>query len=434
MTPAKRLLEQKSPTLPTVVGPQADGAQKWTVMVFMGADTIDGNEPLDDAAEADLDEIRSIVTKRTKNGEDKNGIINVFVQVHHSRNGTQRYRFGFDEKGNPTETREDIDPKERGKALTDFIEWSITESGHQRPDYSMLVLWGHAYDFAFARSRTREGVVDAIDFIELSSLLEHLQERIKDWFKITYGDDSSVRPKLDIIGFDACDIATVEMACELEPFADYLLGSEIGIPIPGWPYDRILDRLRNPKDKVMTASEFGSYVVRRFCESYPASSPVSLTFLDLEKAPQLRSYADTLALALSLAIRDSGNRSLIMELFIRSRTGEDRPYVDVADLCLNLVLESQDSLIAGAAKSLGDLLLAPKPQLVGLSGQGTGRPFIVDHGRNAGELARLNGISLYAPHVAPANDFDAVRTLYNGFVFSRKTVWSGLVHALAEQT
>ena len=88
----------------------------------------------------------------------------------------------------------------------------------------------------------------------------------------------------------------------------------------------------------MTASEFGSYVVRRFCESYPASSPVSLTFLDLEKTPELRSYADTLALALSLAIRDSGNRSLIMELFIRSRTGEDRPYVDVADLCLNLVL------------------------------------------------------------------------------------------------
>ena len=31
-------------------------------MVFMGADTIEGNEPLDDAAEADLDEIRSLTT------------------------------------------------------------------------------------------------------------------------------------------------------------------------------------------------------------------------------------------------------------------------------------------------------------------------------------------------------------------------------------
>ena len=43
----------------------------------------------------------------------------------------------------------------------------------------MLVLWGHAYDFAFARSRTREGVVDAIDFVELSGLLQRLQDRLK---------------------------------------------------------------------------------------------------------------------------------------------------------------------------------------------------------------------------------------------------------------
>ncbi len=56
----------------------------------------------------------------------------------------------------------------------------------------------------------------------------------------------------------------------------------------------------------------------------------------------------------------------------------------------------------------------------------------MDHGRNAGELARLNGISLYAPHVAFGNDVDAVRSLYDKFVFAQETVWSGLVHALAK--
>ena len=77
-------------------------------------------------------------------------------------------------------------------------------------------------------------------------------------------------PTLDILGFDACDLSTVEMACQLQPFANYLLGSQIGIPIPGWPYDRILDRLQNPMGS-MRPSEFGSYIVRRFCESYAAS-------------------------------------------------------------------------------------------------------------------------------------------------------------------
>jgi hypothetical protein len=45
--------------------------------------------------------------------------------------------------------------------------------------------------------------------------------------------------------------------------------------------------------------------------------------------------------------------------------------------------------------------------VVGCSETGDGRPLIVEHGRNAGRLARLNGISLYAPHVAPDNDVDA---------------------------
>ena len=121
-----------------------------------------------------------------------------------------------------------------------------------------------------------------------------------------------------------------------------------------------------------------------------------------------------------------------MELFTQSQTGEDKPFVDVVDFCLNLVRYSGDPLVAEAARALGDVLLSPRPPIVGKRSAGTGLPFIVDHGRNAGELARLNGISLYAPHVAVGNDFDAVRCLYDRFVFAQETVWSGLVHALAK--
>ena len=98
------------------------------------------------------------------------------------------------------------------------------------------MLWGHAYDFAIGRATTHDGTIDALDFAELSRVLERLQAQ--------FGAPGSA--KLDILGFDACDLSTVEMACQLQPFASYLLGSQIGIPIPGWPYDRILDRLRTP--------------------------------------------------------------------------------------------------------------------------------------------------------------------------------------------
>ena len=182
----------------------------------------------------------------------------------------------------------------------------------------------------------------------------------------------------------------------------------------------------------MAPAEFGSWVVRRFCEAYPPASPVSLSFLDLGQAEDLRVRAEFLALALSIAIGTPDGREQITTLFQRSQTAEDRPYVDVADLCLSLTREIDDPLVVEAARALGDLLLKPRPPLAGRSAEGDRRPLIVDYGRNAGELARLNGISIYAPHVA-SNDFNQIRNLYDQFVFAKDTVWSGLVHALADE-
>jgi hypothetical protein len=56
---------------------------------------------------------------------------------------------------------------------------------------------------------------------------------------------------------------------------------------------------------------------------------------------------------------------------------------------------------------------------------------VAEHGRNAGQLVRLNGLSIYAPHVAPPDDASVVRNLYGKFVFAQKTRWSDLVHNLA---
>ena len=75
----------------------------------------------------------------------------------------------------------------------------------------MLVLWGHAYDFAIGRRATGDGTIDALDFVELSAALQPLREKLE----VSGG-------KLDILACDACDLSTVEMACQIEPFAKYL--------------------------------------------------------------------------------------------------------------------------------------------------------------------------------------------------------------------
>lgn len=383
---------------------------QWTVMVFMGADTIEGNAPLGDAADADLAEMAAA---------GSGGQLKIFAQVHGKSPAPQRSYIGVTPmKDVPVDQRDPTD----GHALENFIRWALAAARHnpENPQhYSMLVLWGHAYDFAFGRQRLRSGAIDALDFAELSDVLKRLQDQ--------FGSGA----KLDILGFDACDLATVEIACQFQRFAKYLLGSEIGIPIPGWPYDRILGRLRHPKGDVMAPAEFGSYVVRRFCESYPASKPVSLSLLDLERASDLFGISEVLALTLSSAIGDADARDQIVQSFLHSQTVEGKPYVDLADLCLNLMRESCDPFVTEAARALGDFLISPRPPLVGMSDKGCGKPFVVENGRNAGRTARLNGISIYAPHVAPENDFDAVQPLYLKFVFAQETRWNELVHTLA---
>lgn len=396
----------------------------WTVMVFMGATTFDGNVPLGSAAESDLAEMTAIGSEA--------GRLNILVE-RHDNTSASRYHIGNSQPGwTGTPDKKPPAALGDGQALTRFVRDALRQADHRPDDYTMLVLWGHAYEFAFGRRRERDGAVDALDFSELRDRLVDIQgEMFRQWYGEAH--TSGVRlPKLDIVGFDACELSSVEMACQLAPCAKYLLGSEIGIPIPGWPYDRILDRVKhNEEDRPMGPAEFGSYIVRRFCESYQAREPVSLTLLDLSYSADLVDRAEWLARMLARELGNPESADHIALLFSQSQTEVGRPYVDVADLCVNLARESSSASIADAATALGDLLVSPRPAVAGLSATGAGRPLVVEHGRNAGALARLHGLSLYAPHVAPETDANAAASLYDKFEFAQQTSWRDLVHTLA---
>jgi hypothetical protein len=396
--------------------PDGQDDRRWTVMVFMGANTVGRDAPLIEAAKDDIKEMTAVGSGET---------LDIFVQVH-GDGVPRRHHIGVDDGlPVPEEQRDTRD----GRALSHFIRTSLLrpERPHRQQDHSMLVLWGHAYDFAIDRTVTRDGTIDALDFVRLSEVLGGLQDEIKAAYR------GQERPRLDIVAFDACDVATVELACQLQPFASYLLGSQIGVPIPGWPYDRILERLRCPKGRLMGPAEFGTFAVRRFCRAYaPEHRTVSMTLLDLQRASELFARSEVLATALDLALdRGTEARSRLAEIFARSQTADYKPFVDVADLCLTLVRESGDPLVQESAVALGDFLLAPLPEGIGESVAGVGVPFVVECGRNSGATAKLNGVSIYAPHVAPMNDFESVEGLYGRFRFASETRWGRLVHNLA---
>jgi Clostripain family len=405
--------------------PSANSQQrvKWTVMIFMGAATIDGEAPMMEAAEDDLNEMRFVGSD-----DDEDGF-SIFVQVHLGGDKVP-LRGRITKKMPPGIAGLDPVPeRERetanGAALLNFIRSALRvpyRNGYDSSRRTLLVLWGHAYDFAIGRAPTAAGTIDALDFAELSGVLETLQKE--------FGIPGA---KLDILGCDACDLSTVEMAYQIKPFAKHLLCSEIGVPIPGWPYDRVLYRLRHPVGEPMNPVELGTWTVRRFCEAYSADvRTVSLTLLDLNRADELLEHTKYLSLALASAIGDPAAQDRIASLFLQSQTAPGSPYVDVADLCWNLERNSNDLRVIDAATKLGDFLIESQVGDAPLAGtRGIKGPFVMEHGRNTCETARLNGISIYAPHVAPNTDFVSRRSLYENFVFTKETLWSELVHVLA---
>ncbi len=184
----------------------------------------------------------------------------------------------------------------------------------------------------------------------------------------------------------------------------------------------------------MSPAEFGAYVVRRYCEFYNAEDrTVSLTLLDLNRAQEVSAHTEVLALRLAeTAARDPSELRSIQSLFRMSYTGEGKPFVDVADLCLNLIRGCSDPYVVDAARALGDFLLSPPPDAPAHNGLvGAKRPFIAEHGRNTALTAKLNGISLYAPHVANNHDWEGASYWYKKFAFVQRTLWSDLVQAFA---
>ena len=319
-----------------------------------------------------------------------------------------------------------------GHALSRFITSSLDRADHQPHDHAMLVLWGHAYDFAFGRSLAPRGSVDALDFAVISGVFERLQREAQAQLERQNPGAYSGRkpPTLDVLAFDACDIATVELACQLQKYVKFLVASQVGVPIPGWPYDLILERLKDPKGRLMSPPELGAYAVRRFCAAYDALSPVTMTLLNLAHVPTLQATVRDFAVELDIAIEQPEVRQRVLECFVQSQTETGKPFVDVADLCLTLMGEDDYPRLASCAKAVGNLLVSSPEDAVGNSAVAEGWPLVAEHGRNSVEMVRLNGLSLYAPLLAAVREPDEVKRRYLDLEFARDTQWGNAVRKL----
>ena len=160
-------------------------------------------------------------------------------------------------------------------------------------DRRLLILWDHGggssggicYDQLFDN--------DALHFDELKEVFTNL-----------YGEKPEEKP-FDIIGFDACLMATVDMAGLCAPFADYLVASQEVEPGCGWSYDGFLAALaENP---AMDGGELSRIICDTYfeaCRELGIEDNVTLSVIDLAKIDDLILVLSLLSFEGSVALAD----------------------------------------------------------------------------------------------------------------------------------
>ena len=157
--------------------------------------------------------------------------------------------------------------------LVEFVQWA--QANYPAEHYA-LNIWNHgsgatgvAYEQSCPDYCWYYG--NEADKLELSEIDSALSE-------ITNNGEN----KLDIVGFDACLMSTIEVVEAVAPYSDIMIGSEILEPGDGWDYSFLQLIVDNPST---TPEQLGAKIVDTFvAQGQTSEQSYALTMLNMSKA------------------------------------------------------------------------------------------------------------------------------------------------------
>lgn len=110
---------------------------------------------------------------------------------------------------------------------------------------------------------------------------------ITDTFAKVYGN-SEAKPPFEMVGFDACLMATYDTANALKGISRYMTASEETEPGNGWDYTKWVGTLAN--NPSMDGAELGRVICDSYmkgCREYGTADKATLSVIDISKIPAL---------------------------------------------------------------------------------------------------------------------------------------------------
>jgi len=338
-------------------------AKTVTVMVYMCGTDLESKSgmatsDLEEMVNATLDDNINVILETGGASNWQNQII--------KSDTNQRFRIkqgGLETLDAKVGKRSMVDPA----TLSDFIQFSARE---YPADRYILVLWDHG-----GGSLTGYGYDELFpgDSMSLSGINTALK-------------DGGV--KFDIIGFDACLMATLETALVTSQYGDYLVASEAVEPGTGWDYTNWLSALSD--NPAMDSLDVGKQIVDDYVKMSGDSSQTTLSMTDLA---ELEATVPTTFKAFS-----SSTSALIagdgFNTVATARSGS-RDFSTSSKINQIDLIHFADNLATTQSSALSATLREA-----------------VKYNRNSSSISHANGLSIYFPYQSLRSVSTAIAT-YN---------------------
>jgi hypothetical protein len=227
--------------------------------------------------------------------------------------------------------------------LADFIAHNVKSYPAERVG---LIMWNHGASWtAFGHDADPEPVT--------YMLHSDMEEGISKGLQL------AGLAQLDLLGFDACLMASIEMVALLQPYAKVYLASEDLEPGHGWNY-KMLTHLN--RDASMSASALADKLLEGFF-AHGFQTPLTLTIVDNTKVPAFVSAIESLGGALRTAMNDKRVVAAIKSTGQSTyRMGDE--FIDFGHFCSLLKQDSRISSLTSVTSAIDAALASMRDCII----------------------------------------------------------------------
>jgi len=285
-----------------------------------------------------------------------------------------------------------------------------------------LILWGHGTELLLDTeqpSRNKAGAGTDRNYLTPASIRDALAEtkllakRSAMAGNKAIGDSST---KLDFIALDACSMSMVEVAFELQDYADFMIASQDDVPDQSFPYEAILSRLKAQGRQKDGAREACRMIPADYKDSFqdyfpapgPAETSITLSSLNLQSVENVTVPLDRLAAALR-GLAFEGNASQEARRAIISARSASRSFVlglfvDLYDFCQNLEGKNLSEDVNSICKQIQDALTVDSRKDV----------LVLNNQTNEEGKVQCHGLSIYLPYLTAEESLNIEKSLTIG--------------------